>query len=56
MTEYEGIPLTICANVPNIEGVVIMINPNMYKKIDDKRIFFERIGVEVANRLEKEDG
>ena len=54
MTEYEGIPLTICATVPNIEGVVIMINPEVYKKIDDKRIFFERLGVEVANKLVKE--
>lgn len=54
MTKNEGFPLTICATVPNIEGVVIMINSELYKKIDDKRFFFERMGVEVADRLEKE--
>ena len=54
MTENERFPLTICATVPNIEGVVIMINSELYKKIDDKKIFFERMGVEVANRLERE--
>lgn len=53
MTENEGISVTICATVPNIEGIVIMINPTIFKEIEDRKEFFEALGVKLGQECKK---
>ena len=53
MTENERINVTICSSVPNIEGIIIMINPTIFKEIEDRKEFFETLGIQLGQECKK---